>query len=157
LILFHLKIDPSPFTFFDHIMASYWFTLILISMYLTIFSIGCWEANMALYHEPTPKSSPGFIHGYIYTIFACVTNIMVSIILLCTLGLHDPKQKENDSSHSPFTFILAIWSIVLFAGMIDHDIRTGPFQSVVIAQFIITMGSALLCCGSCMVRVMIDP
>jgi len=121
-----------------------------VCAYATLFAVGCWEANLALHNEPTLDSSPGFIHGYVYTIFACITNIIVGISLICILGFYDPKNKDGkESSPASLTCAIAIWGIVLFAGMIDDDIRTGPFQSVVIAQFVITVVSSFLCCCTC--------
>jgi hypothetical protein len=131
-------------------MKSWCIVIAFICVYATLFAIGCWEANLALHNEPTRDSSPGFIHGYVYTIFACFTNIAVSILLLCILWVNDPNHEDREeSSPALLTCVIGIWSIVLFAGMIDDDIRTGPFQSVVIAQFVITMCSAFQCCCTC--------
>jgi hypothetical protein len=121
-----------------------------VCAYGTLFAIGCWEANLALHNEPTRDSTPGFIHGYVYTIFACFTNITISILHLCILWVNDPNHEDKEQSSSvSLTCAIAIWGIVLFAGMIDDDIRTGPFQSVVIAQFVITVVSSFLCCCTC--------
>lgn len=148
--LYFKKIDLSGDVLCALKMVYYTAIFVSVCMYATLFGVGCWEANLARQHEPSRHSSPGFIHGYVYAIFACVTNIMVGISLLCMVGMYDPKKEDKkEASPASLTCIIAIWSIVLFAGMIDDDIRTGPFQPVVIAQFAITMCGLFLCCCSC--------
>lgn len=113
----------------------------ILGIYATLFAIGCWEANLARQHAPPSLEN---LHGYIYTILACITNLFGGLVL-CVLAL-------RDLTHDSTTYlgcIVAVWSIVLFAGMVDDSIQTGPFHNVVIAQFAITIGCVFLCCCAC--------
>lgn len=119
-------------------------SIFIFFLYSTLFMIGCWEAMLAIQNEPTNESTPGFINGYAYTVFACIVNIMSSCLLILMIYF------KNDEEIPAFiTCAISIWTIVLVAGMINDDIRTGPFQSVVVAQFIITIVGFLLCLCSC--------
>ena len=120
------------------------FAFVLGIMYMTLFGVGCWEANLARMH-PTSASSPD-LNGYIYTIFSCVTNLAGGLVL-GMLTLRDSLHQQESSIS--LGCVVAIWSIVLFAGMVDGTILTGPFQAVVIAQFAITMSCVFLCCCVC--------
>lgn len=119
-------------------------SIFIFFLYSTLFLVGCWEADFAIQHEPTSESSSEFIIGYTYTIFACMMNIISSCLLIMMLYF------KHDKHETPayITCITSIWTIVLFAGMMN-DIQTGPFQCVVIAQFIITIVGGLLCMCSC--------
>ena len=112
-----------------------------------LFGVGAWEANVALRHQPTSESTPGLLQGYIFTIVSSILNIVGSIISACLLICH--VEDEQTSTATSLSCIVIIWSIVLFAGMINHDIYTGPFQDVVIVQFCITMIGTCLACSSC--------
>lgn len=120
-------------------------SMFIFLLYAILFLVGCWEANLAIQYEPDNASSPGFIHGYAYTIFACMMNIMSSCLLIMMLYF------EIDKHETPafITCMTSIWTFVLFAGIIHDDIQTGPFQCVVIVQFIITIIGFLLCICSC--------
>jgi hypothetical protein len=118
-------------------------------VYTTLFTLGCWEANLARIHEPDGESSPGYIQGYVFAILSSILNIMIAVIMMCLYMMKDRNSEKNESHGVSLACVIAIWSIVLFAGMIDNNIRTGPFQPVVIAQFCVTMVSASLCCCSC--------
>ena len=102
---------------------------------LGLFCVGCWEMNFLVQHKVTAYSSHTFIHGYVYTLVASVTNLITGILF----SLHR-KHKHNEFS------ILSMWSILWFIGVFDDDIRTGPFQPVVIAQVVISIVGSLLCC-----------
>jgi len=119
----------------------------LFSICAVLFGVGAWEANIALHHQPTSASSPGLLQGYIFTILSSILNIVGSIITACLMVCH--VENEKTTSAAPLSCIVIVWSIVLFAGMINRDIYTGPFQEVVIAQFCITMIGACLSCCSC--------
>lgn len=114
-----------------------------------LFALGCWEAFLAYHHEPALNSSPGFYQGYIFTTICAILNIMSAVLMTCLLLFRDPEKKNNDASTISWTCLVAIWGIVLFAGMINGEIYTGPFQIVVIVQFGITMVGFCLCCCSC--------
>jgi hypothetical protein len=113
-------------------------------LYTTLFGVGCWEANFARQH-PTSSSSPN-LNGYIYTIFACVTNLVGGFVL-GMLTLRDSVHRQ-DSSIS-LGCVVAIWTLLLFATMVDTSILQGPFHAVVIAQFVITISCVCLCCFVC--------
>ena len=130
-------------------MKSFVTVLVMLVVYTTLFGVGCWEASMADQHSPTSDSSPGVLQGYVYTILAACLNIVTSILLMCLFIMSDRNSEKNESSGVSLAMLLAIWGIVLFAGMVDGNIRTGPFQPVVIAQFCITMVGLSLCCCSC--------
>ena len=120
-------------------------SIMILFAYATLFLIGCWEAMLAFHNEPTLHSSPGFINGYLYTVFASITNIISSCAL--TLMLYFRKDKITTSY---LLYIISIWGIVLFVGMINDDLRTGPFQYVVVAQLIITIFGCFFCTCSCL-------
>jgi|LauGreDrversion4_2_1035121.scaffolds.fasta_scaffold255827_4 hypothetical protein len=120
----------------------------MVVVYGGLFALGCWEAFLANQHEPTLQSSPGFYQGYIFTTICAILNIMSSVLMTCLLLFRDTK-KENNAATVSWTCLVAIWGIVLFAGMVNDKIYTGPFQIVVIVQFAITMAGMCLCCCSC--------
>lgn len=123
--------------------------LSVMVVYTTLFGLGCWEANLARNHEPTGDSSPGYIQGYVFALLCSILNIMLAVIMMCIYMMKERNSEKNDAHGMSLGCLIAIWGIVLFAGMIDNNIRTGPFQPVVIAQFCVTMVSASLCCCSC--------
>ena len=118
-----------------------------VVLYTTLFGVGCWEANLARHHVPTSTSSPGFLHGYVYTIVASVTNILIGLTLLYLLGIC----RDVDTKYSTvyLACVVIIWGLVIFIGMVNHDIQTGPFQVVVIAQFVMTMCGLFIVCVVC--------
>lgn len=120
-------------------------SITVLFIYTTLFLIGCWEADLAFDNEPTIHSSPGFINGYFYTVFASITNIVSSFVLTLMLYFRNDK-----ITISYLICIISIWGLVLFVGMINDDIRTGPFQYVVVAQLIITIIGCFLCTCSCL-------
>ena len=67
-------------------------SIMILFAYATLFLMGCWEAMLAFHNEPTLHSSPGFINGYLYTVFASITNIISSCAL--TLMLYFRKDKN---------------------------------------------------------------
>jgi hypothetical protein len=120
-----------------------------------VFALGVWESTVAHSHEPSSTDSPGYIHGYIFTVVTAVMNIMSSVFMLCYMMIR--KEEDKDSSASLLPCVVGIWSIVLFSGMITGDIHTGPFIDVVIVQFVITIfGFFLLCCSCLMISCMIS-
>ena len=128
--------------------------LAVLMVYTTLFGVGCWEANVADQHSPTSDSSPGVLQGYIYTILAATLNIVTSVLLMCLFIMSERNSEKSESSGASLVMLIAIWGIVLFAGMVDGNIRTGPFQPVVIAQFCITMvGLSACCCSCCLIRI----
>jgi hypothetical protein len=120
----------------------------LLSIYLGLFCVGCWEANILMQHKVTAYSSHDFIHGYVYTLFACVTN-MTAGVFLCMFSFFNRRSKHNDETSITLMCFLSMWSALLFIGMLDDDIRTGPFQPVIIAQCVISLVGILLCCCTC--------
>ena len=117
---------------------------------IAVFMLGCWEASRASQHEPTLEMSPGEKQGYAFTVICAVVNIAGSIILTCSLCL-EKKEKEKEEYHGCLPqCVLFIWCCVLFAGIFNDKIRTGPFQDVVVAQFSFMMTSiGLVCCFGC--------
>jgi hypothetical protein len=124
------------------------FFCITFVLYTALFVVGCWEASIAYHHEPTRDSSPGFLQGYVFTTLCAILNIMGAILMTCLLLFHDPK-KNHDVTMCSWSCLVAIWGVILFVGMVNHDIYTGPFQIVVIVQFCITMVGTFICCSSC--------
>jgi hypothetical protein len=124
---------------------------------LGVFFLGCWEAERASGHEPSMHTSPGEIQGYAFTVVCAVCNIMGAVFLTCLL-CRDEKADKADDMHPGCVLQcgLFVWTCVLFAGIFNHDIRTGPFQDVVVAQFCLALSSiGLACClgavGVCVV------
>ena len=74
---------------------------------------------------------------------------MMNMISSCLLIMMLYVEMDKHETPAYITCITSIWTIVFFAGMTNDDIRIGPFQSVVIAQFIITIVGCLLCTCSC--------
>lgn len=128
----------------------------LFVVYGGLFALGCWEAFLANHHEPELASSPGFYQGYIFTTICAILIIMSAVLMTCLLIFRDPEKKNNDAATVSWTCLVAIWGIVLFAGMMNGEIYTGPFQIVVIVQFGITMAGLCLCCCSCISLLIIN-
>ncbi len=120
---------------------------------LAVFLLGCWEAGLASENVPSVETSPGETQGYAFTVLCAVVNITGAVFL--TYLLCNDVKADKDAP-SLLQCGLFVWTCVLFAGIFNHDIRTGPFQEVVVAQFCLTLSSiGLLCClgavGVCVV------
>ena len=127
---------------------------------IAVFFLGCWEADMASGHVPTMHTSPGETQGYAFTVFCAIVNITGSVFLTYLLCRDDKANDKADDKDAPSGCLLQcglfVWTCVLFAGIFNHDIRTGPFQDVVVAQFCLALsGIGLSCClgavGVCVV------
>ena len=128
------------------------FRIFFALLNVVIFLVGCWEAEIAAQHEPTLHTSPGEKQGYAFTVISAFVNIGGAVLLTCVLlcGKKQTEEKEETSNGCLPHCALFVWCCVLFAGIFNHDIRTGPFQEVVIAQFSMAMvGISLLCCLGC--------
>lgn len=129
----------------------------MMVLYGGLFALGCWEAFLAHQNEPTLQSSPGFYQGYIFTTICAILNIMSSVLMTCLLMFRDPTKENNNAATVSWTCLVAIWGIVLFAGMVNDEIYTGPFQIVIVIQFGITMAGFCLCCCSCISLMILKP
>lgn len=116
---------------------------------LAVFGVGCWEADRANSNVPTVDTSPGETQGYAFAIVCAVLNIAGSVLLTCSLCLDKKREPEGVKQNCSVQCGVFIWGCVLFAGIFNHTIRTGPFQDVVVVQFSMAMASIfLLCCLS---------
>jgi hypothetical protein len=121
---------------------------------LAVFILGCWEARLASENVPSVETSPGETQGYAFTVFCAIINITGAVFL--TYLLCNDEKADKDAPSGCLQCGLFVWTCVLFAGIFNHDIRTGPFQNVVIAQFFLSLSSiGFLCClgavGACVV------
>jgi hypothetical protein len=129
-------------------------TYIVAFVNLAVFMLGCWEAYRASENEPTLHTSPGEKQGYAFAVICAFVNIAGSIILTCSMLIKNEKKEKEDYHGCLPQCALFIWCCFLFAGIFNDDIRTGPFQDVVVAQFYFMMTSlglacCLGCCGAC--------
>lgn len=117
---------------------------ISIMIYLSFFCIGVWEADIASNHDPNNIYLTGQEkEGYAFTVCKSIINILTGIFGTL-LSLVQRESEEYELKPKPelnqIYFInlgVTIWCIIIFSNIINKKSDIGPFEQVIVAEFII--------------------
>lgn len=122
---------------------------IKISICIIFFSVGVWESNIASTNQPNNvKLSDTEKEAYAFTIVKSIINILTGIFSMCLNNSNKSDDSDNKSKSSCNQFIcinfgISIWGIVMYSNMIKNDSLFGPFNQVILAEFIIFITSGI--------------
>ena len=106
-------------------------------LYTVLLAIGIWEITVAASNQNIKTLTNFEIEAYAFTIIKSILNIMLSLVGCCLKC--KPDDNSNSGSNIQLSIInsgVSIWGFIMYIKMLNNNMY-GPFQSVIIVEFII--------------------